>query len=526
MNSSINGGSGGGDHNDSASGRIRTSVGKINAHHEKDHDPFLLWRDFGGDNTNINAKTRRSRQNESSFYGEEDEEEGMDWNYHSDHSNHFHEKQTGTKECKDDNSSGYPSDEKDIGSNEKNCSFSYWKDIGEQVAAENTKQNGPTTTNTSTATTTTTATSSSPNRNPTVPIFLEKGWKGVAVASFVASCGTSTPTSRSSMVLDETSESASSKSDNYPLAAPSIASETRSFPSDGAWVLGSDNDDDNDDDDVDMIHGQSPSWRNRYGRNKNPVYAALVLDSMLRPESGNEVENYNVKKEEDSLMWTWAGGDKTDEFRYSRSSSTIPKLPPPPLPPLPTQEIAFDVSWEDALEDEKEDTNKGNFDSDDEDDGRFSVPSFGEEYDEMPTFENDPTNNTHDDNTTAQDGRSLSLLAACTYSMVFGLDYFEDGHKNSRSNDDEEENDGEEEKDDWCVIEPPIRSVIPNGDSIGTSVSKSDSNSNSENDSSVEEKRSKRCLWITIALGIFLFSVITFVVFFFAIETIHVSGRR
>lgn len=225
-------------------------------------------------------------------------------------------------------------------------------------------------------------------------------------------------------------------------------------------------------------------------------------------------------------MWTWAGGDKTDEFRYSGSSSTIPKLPPPPLPPLPTQEIAFDVSWEDALEDEKEDTNKGNFDSDDEDDGRFSVPSFGEEYDEMPTFENDPTNNTHDDNTTAQDGRSLSLLAACTYSMVFGLDYFEDGHKNSRSNDDEEENDGEEEKDDWCVIEPPIRSVIPNGDSIGTSVSKSDSNSNSENDSSVEEKRSKRCLWITIALGIFLFSVITFVVFFFAIETIHVSGRR
>jgi hypothetical protein len=337
-------------------------------------------------------------------------------------------------------------------------------------------------------------TSTDASHNAPISVSLEEGWKGVMAAGFgvdaAAAASTvpppseaSTTTSARSSGDEENQWNAMGRNGFAPSGASSTSGEIGSIASYGAWVpvLG--------DDENASGGGASPSSsKNNHG----PMYAALVLDSMLGPETDCDDDAENIsRKEDDSLLWTWVEGD-----RYNDEKSRVTPSPPPP----PTLEIVFDVSWNDTVLVGDDD------DHDHDDDDAVDSPSLLplDDGDEIPRM----------------DGQSSSVMAASTYSRVFG--------NRSRSCDEEME----EDKDDWC-IKIPIQSEIPFGDgSTGTGGSNNNSNDTAvtrvdgvsewERESSeiaATEFDGERCIWITVVMMIgFLFLVFMFAALFYAIE--------
>ena len=337
------------------------------------------------------------------------------------------------------------------------------------------------------------------SRNPSVSVSLEEGWKGIMVASFGAPAipsGTSTATSRS---YDDAESRKSGTSDCFPISIASAAG--RSFPSVDARVPILSDDEEHSEEDI----------NNR--NSKTAPYAALFLDSMLGSDVENEKNNTDGK-EEDSLLWTWIGGDNKENPNETADP--------------PTEEIVFQVgSWEDSTKSDADNNVKSSDDDDNDDKSGVS---------ESPFDENENENENENDS----DLPSLSLLAASTYSRVFGIDYLEGCHDSGSNNtDDDEERSGEEEYIDWSVQGGPMRSTstIPygttevtsdttqsddnsntgpestTGASSGSGLDDSDNDNDNDNDNNSDWKCLERWLWITFCMGIVLVFALIVVVF-------------
>jgi hypothetical protein len=479
-------------------GGDRTAERKNNDRHIREVDPQLRWRDFGRN------KTRSGPTDETTMAARRHYDDSF-----------------GEKECDDDRCI-YPIEDNDQGTKEcKEFVFGVLTNRMEadvasptsvipslsplwcpnEIDAAGKQQRGPTSTDSS--------------HDTPFSVSLEEGWKGIMAASFgvasAAAASTAPPPSEASITTsarssgdDESQATAIGRGNLAPCAASSALSEIWSFASNGAWVPVL-CDDENATGGASPSPSPSPSSRN----NHSPVYAALVLDSMLGPETDDDKEKLSGK-EDDSLLWTWVGGDRGNDER----SGVVPSPPPP------TREIVFDVSWNDTVV----------VDDDDED---SPSPSPHDDGDEIPTIWGGDNNTNNNDDDEATDGHSLSLMAGSTYSRVFGLDYIDSNR--SRSYDEELE----ENEDDWC-IERPIRIEIPFGDgSTGTTRGNVNSNSNntavlarvggiSEQEREIQDIAAtefdrRKCIWITAALVIgFLFLVLMFAALFYAIEAANV----
>jgi len=124
------------------------------------------------------------------------------------------------------------------------------------------------------------------------------------------------------------------------------------------------------------------------------------MDSIL----GADTEDFEPK--EDALEWTWVGNDTKGGVDS---------------PPPPTQEIAFDAAGKDEEE---------------------RLPSSTDTDNVAGTDKRKPTRN--DDNKQALDERTLSIMAASTYSKIFGIDY-------NFGSDPSGESDDEDDYDDWFL---------------------------------------------------------------------------
>ena len=295
-------------------------------------------------------------------------------------------------------------------------------------------------------------------KNSSVSISLDEGWKGIIVT-----------------VLDESETETESRQTSCDDGVTLNMSSGRSFPSVDAWVSVLSDDE----------HSSASTVKSR--NPKTPVYAALVLDSMLGSDGETEKNNGNTEKENDSLLWTWIGGDNNDSVD---KRDNIP----------PTQEIAFDLgSWEDTEHKR----------TDDGEDSSVSASSPFDEEKETPESGNDLTD--------YNDVPSLSLFAASTYSRVFGLDYL-DNYRNSDESD-------TEEYIDWSVdaLLSPMRSTIPfgtlepqsDGASHLPSTTAASSGSGSDyNDDTGEWKCIETWFWILFAVGVILVFCLSIVVFY------------
>ncbi len=406
---------------------------KRNSCHEKDDDPGLLWRDFGGSNSSLTG-ARHANSSDSL----------------PNNKTKIHPEET-------------------IEFEEKSLSSSPFDEIND-VNIDLIPNLGPSDTDT-------TPIRSNISHTRSVSVSLEKGWKGIMVASFGAPAipsGTSTATSRSF----DTESHKSGTSDSFPISVASTAG--RSFPSVDARVPVLSDDE------------QSEEYRNQ--NFKAAPYAAFVLDSMLG--SGGEYEKNNSdRKEEDSLLWTWIGGRNAEN--------------PQEIGDPPTEEIFFQAgSWEDST---MCDADKAKSSNEENDNSSISETPF-------------------DENENENDLPSLSLFAASTYSRIFGIDYLE-ACSDSRA--DDEERSDEEEYIDWYVEEAPVRSTIPYGTEVTSDTSQSDGNSDarspsmtaasSDSGSDDIDDRDWKCLerwlWITFCFGIVLVFALIVVVFSHGVQT-------
>ena len=196
-------------------------------------------------------------------------------------------------------------------------------------------------------------------------------------------------------------------------------------------------------------------------------------------------------------------GEEKDDHGISRFDTTPP-----------TEEIIFAASW-----DNKELDNKFKIEEND----AISIHSSlwknkGEDDDTVP-----PTLRCNSD--TIRGIPSLLLLAACTYSRVFGLEYLPD---ESHVHSDRDSNDASSTTSsmflDWYRPGPPLRSMIRYGDT-NTSETKSSNSDDLEehHDGSIATIYGEQCLWIIIGLGLVLVLGFAFVLFYIAIATIQAS---
>jgi hypothetical protein len=283
---------------------------------------------------------------------------------------------------------------------------------------------------------------SNPNRTEDLDpapftVSLEEGWKGIMAASFGTPAtfwsGTSAATTtdddqssqttsdernRSFLSLAKSSGGASTTFDDgrnqsFPsMARSSCEASSSSTTSGGEMMIRS--------------FASDTAVLREDGNNHPLVYASLVMESMLGPETTDaDAGGETHKEKEDLLPWTWANGD--NHLRDIGSP--------------PTEEIIFDTSWKD--------TEAG---GDGDDDDEFaSFPTPFDDVDPTPAWT--PSGGDNDGKT--PDGQSLSLMAASTYSRVFGLDYNGSGKNNNSLQ--------REGKDKLCIGRPS-RSEIPYGD--------------------------------------------------------------
>ena len=463
----------------------KTPERKKNCHHAREVDPQLRWRDFDRNTTSSAGTPDGTTMEAHRHYDDSLGEQECDGNCYIPY---IEGKEQRTKECKDDyfdfSRDGMEADVASPTSVIPSLSASWCSnetDAGKQPRRP---------------------TSTDASHNAPLSVSLEEGWKGIMAASFgvdaaaaaaaAAAASTVPPPSEASITTsarssgdDESQLAAMGRNDFAQSATSSASGEIWSIASDGAWVpvLG-------DDENV-TSGGTSPSSSRN---NHNPVYAALVLDSMLEPETNCDDDTEKLsRKDDDSLLWTLIGGD-----RYNDDRSRVVPSPPPP-----TREIAFDISWNDTVVTDDDDVDSPSLLPLDDGDG-------------IPTM----------------DGHSSSLMAASTYSRDFGIDYIDSNR--SISYDEEME----ENEDDW-FIERPIRSEIPFGD--GSTGTGGNSNSNSNDtavlnrvdgvsewergspDIAATEFDVERCIWISMVMVIgFLFLVFMFAALFYAIEVTKV----
>ena len=232
----------------------------------------------------------------------------------------------------------------------------------------------------------------------------------------------------------------------------------------------------------------------------DPINRSKMKNEVLRHHSfslfdGNNTSTSDATKE----------GEEKDDHGISQFDTTPP-----------TEEIVFAASWDNEELD-------NTFHS--EEDGAVSIHSL--------LFHNKSTNDDtvppilRCNSDTTRGIPSLLLLAACTYSRVFGLEYLpEESHGHSDRHSDDASSTTSSMFFDWYRPGPPLRSMILLGDT-NTSETKSSNSGDREvhHSESIATIYGERCLWIIISLGLVLVLGFASVLFYLAIDTIQASRR-